>query len=214
LQLLELLNKVGRDSFPDSQGQEAVNVDGRFCLAVPADSCNQVSGLLLRSSSGVTAYVEPAVAVPLNNKLAEARADVLAAEYSVLLKLTDQLRPFLDDIQSALNIIVDIDVVMARARYSTWMGSTKPTFIDDDGNHPVALQLLRARHPLLVQQHRQLLKEAKTKLKSKTRMLGRLRARAGITMAALEEMQASFSEAEALVLFFNSCGTFACYQLD
>jgi hypothetical protein len=44
-------------------------------------------------------------------------------------------------------------------------------------------------------------------------MLGRLRARAGITMAALEEMQASFSEAEALVLFFNSCGTFACYQL-
>jgi hypothetical protein len=47
----------------------------------------------------------------LNNKLAEARADVLAAEYSVLLKLTDQLRPFLDDIQSALNIIVGIDVV-------------------------------------------------------------------------------------------------------
>ncbi|CAM6048098.1 unnamed protein product [Sphagnum compactum] len=168
--LLELLNKVGRDSFPDSQGQEAVNVDGRFCLAVPADSCNQVSGLLLRSSSGITAYVEPAVAVPLNNKLAEARADVLAAEYSVLLKLTDQLRPFLDDIQSALNIIVGIDVVMARVRYSTWMGSTKPTFIDDDGNHPVALQLLRARHPLLVQQHRQLLKEAKTKLKSKTRV--------------------------------------------
>jgi uncharacterized NAD(P)/FAD-binding protein YdhS len=78
------------------------------------------------------------------------------------------------------------------------MGSTKPTFIDDDGNHPVALQLLRARHPLLVQQHRQLLKEAKTKLKSKTRMLGRLRARAGVTMAALEEMQASFSEAEAM----------------
>ncbi|CAK9877587.1 unnamed protein product [Sphagnum jensenii] len=197
--LLELLNKVGRDSFPDSQGQEAVNIDGRFCLAVPADSCNQVSGLLLRSSSGITAYVEPAVAVPLNNKLAEARADVLAAEYTVLLKLTDQLRPFLDDIQSALNIIVGIDVVMARVRYSTWMGSTKPTFIDDDGNHPVALQLLRARHPLLVQQHRQLLKEAKTKLKSKTRMLGRLRARAGVTMAALEEMQASCSEAEALV---------------
>ncbi|CAK9228909.1 unnamed protein product [Sphagnum jensenii] len=168
--LLELLNKVGRDSFPDSQGQEAVNVDGRFCLAVPADSCNQVSGLLLRSSSGITAYVEPAVAVPLNNKLAEARADVLAAEYTVLLKLTDQLRPFLDDIQSALNIIVGIDVVMARVRYSTWMGSMKPTFIDDDGNHPVALQLLRARHPLLVQQHRQLLKEAKTKLKSKTRV--------------------------------------------
>lgn len=43
------------------------------------------------SSSGITAYVEPAVAVPLNNKLAEARADVLAAEYSVLLKLTDQV---------------------------------------------------------------------------------------------------------------------------
>lgn len=43
------------------------------------------------SSSGATAYVEPAAAVPLNNKLSEARADALKAEYEVLSKLTDKV---------------------------------------------------------------------------------------------------------------------------
>lgn len=43
------------------------------------------------SGSGATAYVEPAAAVPLNNKLSEARADVLKAEYEVLSKLTDKV---------------------------------------------------------------------------------------------------------------------------
>lgn len=43
------------------------------------------------SGSGATAYVEPAAAVPLNNKLSEARADALKAEYEVLSKLTDKV---------------------------------------------------------------------------------------------------------------------------
>lgn len=43
------------------------------------------------SGSGATAYVEPAAAVPLNNKLSEARTDALKAEYEVLSKLTNKV---------------------------------------------------------------------------------------------------------------------------
>jgi len=47
--------------------------------------------ILLTSGSGASAYIEPAGAVPLNNKLSEARAEVAKAEYTVLLRLTDQV---------------------------------------------------------------------------------------------------------------------------
>jgi dsDNA-specific endonuclease/ATPase MutS2 len=59
---------------------------------------------------------------------------------------------------------------MARARYSTSLGATKPTFIDTDSQNLVRLQLKRARHPLLLQQHREALREAKAKLKSKSKV--------------------------------------------
>lgn len=60
--------------------------------------------------------------------------------------------------------------VMARARYSTWLGATKPTFIDTDSQNLVRLQLKRVRHPLLLQQHREALREAKATLKSKSKV--------------------------------------------
>lgn len=59
---------------------------------------------------------------------------------------------------------------MARARYSTWLGATKPTFIDTDSQNLVRLQLKRARHPLLLQQHREALRDAKATLKSKSKV--------------------------------------------
>lgn len=50
-----------------------------------------LNGFVVISGSGATAYVEPAAAVPLNNKLSEARTDALKAEYEVLSKLTDKV---------------------------------------------------------------------------------------------------------------------------
>lgn len=48
----------------------------------------------MTSGSGATSYIEPAGAVPLNNKLSEARAEVAKAEYNVLSRLTDQVTGF------------------------------------------------------------------------------------------------------------------------
>lgn len=194
--LRELFNKISRDKGANIQSEEVVLVDGRMCLVVASDNRSNVPGLLLRSGSGATSYIEPAGAVPLNNKLSEARAEVAKAEYNVLSRLTDQLRPYLDDIQFCLNIIVRLDVIMARARYSTWLGATKPTFIDTESQSLVRLQLRRARHPLLVQRHREALRDAKAALKSKSKNLGRLKSRAG-TMMALQETKAAVAEAEA-----------------
>lgn len=198
--LRELFNKLTREkSGSDSQSEEIVQVDGRMCLVVASDNRSNVPGLLLRSGSGASAYIEPAGAVPLNNKLSEARAEVAKAEYNVLLRLTDQLRPYMDDIQFCLDTIVRLDVVMARARYSTSLGATKPTFINTDSQNLVRLQLKRARHPLLLQQHREALREAKAKLKSKSKNLARLKTRPGMMGGALEEIRATVAEAEAEV---------------
>jgi dsDNA-specific endonuclease/ATPase MutS2 len=68
-----------------------------------------------------------------------------------------------------------------------------------EGTCVYTLYVLKGTHPL-VSFHYQVLESHERRLQLwLVQMLGRLRARAGVTMAALEEMQASFSEAEALV---------------
>lgn len=208
--LKEQLNKIGREKLGyDSGQQEVANVDGRLCIVVGSSSLNSVSGLVLRSDAGgYSSYVEPAAVVQLNDRLAEARAEVLKAEHNVLSGLTNKIRPYLDDIKFDLEVIVYFDIILARAKYSSWIGGTRPEFVDpsdlssaeaETGSRKL-LQLRKARHPLLLQQHRKSLQDARLKLKSKTRMVARMKSRSGVAAgSSLAEMEAGLSAAEAEV---------------
>ncbi len=63
-------------------------------------------GILLGASdSGSMQFIEPPAAVPLNNELAAARAEALAAEEAVLWRLTGRVADIEVDLRRALDAV-------------------------------------------------------------------------------------------------------------
>ncbi|KAL3134938.1 hypothetical protein ABBQ32_007900 [Trebouxia sp. C0010 RCD-2024] len=160
---------------------EVSEMSGRFCVVLPASQQGPPKGILLGTSPGGGAfYIEPPSAVALNNELAAARGEAGAAEENVLWQLTGQVIDNLEDIQRALDNVVWLDVVAARARYGRWIGGSLPSFAPvptagkasakaRKGNKPperqpaaetgeeegFAIRLKQLRHPLLLGRHLQ-----------------------------------------------------------
>ncbi|KAK9122435.1 hypothetical protein Syun_020052 [Stephania yunnanensis] len=184
--LFQLLDNTIRNEIDGSSSMEVGNIDGRWCIKSRFDQITSINGLLMSSGSGVGSLVEPFAAIPLNNELQQAKALVAKAEEEVLLKLTEKIQTNLDGIELLLKTIIRLDVVVARAKYSLQFGGTYPDLFlteDDAGVLTVkscspssgtskvnlsyqtqrewALYLPKAYHPLLLQQHRQNMQQAK-----------------------------------------------------
>ncbi|CAI5476176.1 unnamed protein product [Closterium sp. Yama58-4] len=86
------------------------------------------SGLVMKSSSPSLAVIEPTSAVQLNNRYSEARAEAWRAEQAVLAVLSREMGEAVGDVQGVLEAMVRLDVIIARARYSSWLGASRPSF--------------------------------------------------------------------------------------
>ncbi|KAL0400541.1 UNVERIFIED_CONTAM: Endonuclease MutS2 [Sesamum latifolium] len=154
---------------------EICNLDGRWqkvrLVCAPA-----FEGLLLASDSGVGSVVEPLSAVPLNDELQQARASAAKAEAEVLLKITKKMQVDLDEIENVFDVMIQIDMINARARYSlSFEGSCPDLYLQQDNDGIInaeasgedkistipqltgnkwTLYLPNAYHPLLLQWHR------------------------------------------------------------
>lgn len=179
----ELLRSMLREQEGNASTQK---VDGRFCIAVSSENQKMFPGLLLQSGSGgSTSYIEPLALVSLNDKLAEARASILKAEYEALQTLTKKLLPHLENLAAVLETVVQLDVVIARAKFSLMYEGSRPTFTAANGKLSRAwssgelnkgntlladvrpgkgllLQLRQAYHPLLLHQYREHVRKIKT----------------------------------------------------
>lgn len=135
--------------------------------------------------------MEPFSAIPLNDELQQARLLVAKAEEEVLMKLTEKIEKDLDDIHNSLNTVIQLDMVVARAKYSLSFGGALPdlffmekksgcstadlhptgdktvkdTVSSDSTQRQWTLCLPNAYHPLLLHQHRQNLEKAKKNVK-------------------------------------------------
>ena len=78
---------------------------GRLCVAAAASEGAPRGILLGASASGSMQFIEPPAAVPLNNELAAARAEALAAEEAVLWRLTGRVADIEVDLQRALDAV-------------------------------------------------------------------------------------------------------------
>uniref|UniRef100_A0A804IRQ5 DNA mismatch repair proteins mutS family domain-containing protein n=1 Tax=Musa acuminata subsp. malaccensis TaxID=214687 RepID=A0A804IRQ5_MUSAM len=128
--------------------------------------------------------LEPIAAVPLNDELQRARALVIKAEEEVLSKLADKMLAEIDDIQNLLQIIIRLDVITARAKYSLAYDGTFPDIYmpnhiggepsdslsqgattSSASSHPSRrnwkLYMPKSYHPLLLKRHLEDLHNAK-----------------------------------------------------
>lgn len=128
--------------------------DGRYVLPLRAEFKGRMKAIVHdQSSSGATLFVEPLSAVELNNEYRELQLAERDEERRILAELSDQVGVHAGEIELALDLLAEIDVIFARAKYAADLSATEPklhSISKSKGKHPGTLiSLYEARHPLL-----------------------------------------------------------------
>lgn len=117
----------------------------RFVIPLKADFPRALRGIVHgESSSGATVYVEPEAIVPLNNQLLHEQAEEERAIREVLRGLTGRVAVQRVGVAQALQIIGEVDLMVAKGRLSLQMQGAAPRFVAER-----VLRLRAARHPLI-----------------------------------------------------------------
>ncbi len=148
-QLRQTLQVILRDAKAQgwSDDKELVIRNQRLVIPIKSDFKGKIKGLIHDlSSSGQTAYIEPLQAVALNNELREL---VLKEENEIrriLVEITEELRPHVDELIPAAHYLARIDSLRARALLAIQMNCSLIN-LDPNGRE---FNLIQARHPLLI----------------------------------------------------------------
>jgi DNA mismatch repair protein MutS2 len=127
------------------QDEVVTERNGRFVLMVRAEHRANVPGIVHGSSTtGATLFLEPAATVEINNDIVELEDREREEILRILLELTDRFRHRPDDLAVTEHVAREIDVLQARARYSSAINGIEPEFTAD-----TSLELKGARHPML-----------------------------------------------------------------
>lgn len=118
----------------------------RYVLPLKANFKGRLPGIIHDySQTGETVYVEPFFLVEVNNRLQELKNEEREAEARVMAFLTGLGRDERREVAASYRLLVDCDVLWAKAALSDLMGGTLPEVGEESSVH-----LLAARHPLLV----------------------------------------------------------------
>lgn len=142
----EKLNSIVRGSQSKHLTDSIITMrNDRFVIPVKADSRGAFGGVVHdQSSSGQTLFIEPQSVLDLNNKLKRLESDERYEIERILSELSAEILPHSEDVLNNLNVLVDIDVSQAKARYAREIKATRP-IVSDDNN----IELYGARHPLI-----------------------------------------------------------------
>lgn len=116
----------------------------RFVLPVVAGQKRKVDGIIhAASGTGHTLFIEPLETVELNNDLVRLREQERREILRILAELTERLRASVEEIRVTVEVLADLEIIFAKARFATDFGCVIPRF----GKR---LSVTNARHPLLV----------------------------------------------------------------
>lgn len=118
---------------------------GRLVIPIAAEHKRKIKGFVHdESQTGQTVYLEPAEVFDANNEIRELEYEERREIYRILLALTDQVRPHLDDLKRAVNFLAQIDFIRAKAKLAVQLNAQLPKLHD----RPL-VNWTDARHPLL-----------------------------------------------------------------
>jgi DNA mismatch repair protein MutS2 len=134
-----------RDEGWVSKELSATMVNGRLVLPIEASHKRKIKGLIHdESASGKTVYIEPQEVVELNNNIREYEIAENREIQKILFALTEEFRPYWEDLLNIAETIAYLDLVRAKALFSVRIEAIIPQVDDNPG-----LDLLRGKHPLL-----------------------------------------------------------------
>ena len=119
--------------------------DGRLVIPVSPMNKRRIPGIVHdESASGKTVFIEPSEVVEANNKIRGLQLDERREENRILIALTDQIRPYVDELLASYAVLGLFDFIVAKARYAMSVGAAMPTVVSGP-----AMEWWRARHPVL-----------------------------------------------------------------
>ena len=136
----------GRETVKYLQERVVTERNGRFVLVVRSEHRTAIPGIVHGSStSGASLFLEPLSTVDLNNEIVALEQHEEDEVRRVLMGLSAGFRRRAADLRRTLTAATDLDVVQARAAFSTAIGAVEPTLAADE-----TFELRSARHPLLM----------------------------------------------------------------
>ncbi|MEO8576224.1 MAG: endonuclease MutS2 [Gemmatimonadales bacterium] len=123
--------------------------NGRFVIPVRREARSVVGGIVHdTSSTGGTLFVEPPAAIEAGNRVRELEAEELREIDRILAELSESIRPLRSAMSDALEAMIVLDSLYARARFGEKLGCGVVEF----GDPSEGFAILGGRHPLLVAQ--------------------------------------------------------------
>ena len=136
---------------PEAQRVEDASVtvrEGRYVIPVRREGRKQVGGIVHdESATGATLFVEPPLALELMNRVRELEMAETREVRRILEELTASLRPHAEEMRDALDALVGLDSLCARARYAREHEAVCPTLTEQGTDYEV----IAGRHPLLLE---------------------------------------------------------------
>ena len=119
-----------REGYLESDTMPSVR-DGRLVIPVAPMYKRKISGIVQgESASGKTYFIEPAEVVEANNRLRELTADERREIVRILTAFADSLRPDIDELLGAFDILGEFDFIYAKARYARDIEAVLPNLAD------------------------------------------------------------------------------------
>lgn len=119
--------------------------DGRYVIPVKQEHRARFPGIVHdQSKAGATLFVEPQVIVNLNNELRELEMAEEAEIARILTELSAGVAEHFHDIKNNQEILIQLDVIMAKGKFSCKMKGAAP-HINEEG----FLHIKEGRHPLI-----------------------------------------------------------------
>ena len=158
-QLLTQLETIVRSPRRQKIIQEPIITEreGRFVIPVKVECRREIKGIVHDvSNTGATLFIEPWTTLDMGNELRELVMEEKHEIERILGTLSSEAGAHEGEISRNVELIAEIDLALAKARYAREVRATEPLIVaagrdaeaDGDGSSGV-LRLLEARHPLL-----------------------------------------------------------------
>lgn len=127
------------------QNFQIIQKDNHYTLPVKATFKHTFGGNIIdQSNNGATAFIEPTKILHLTQEKTTVENQIYLIESQILGNLTAKVYNELPNFEANLTVIVDLDCILARAKYSHAIGGKRPIL-----NEQNELQLNGMKHPLL-----------------------------------------------------------------
>ncbi len=156
--LLSKLTKLLNDPKNQPHLQESLITqrNGRYVIPLRAESKGRIRAIVHdQSSSGATLFIEPLIAVELNNQYQELQLAERDEERRILSEISNQVGNYSPLIKTLVEGLAEIDLALMCAKYADDLRANEPVLLPfkkvaKDQKHPGStIQLYHARHPLL-----------------------------------------------------------------